>query len=82
MLDLATREGAPGQPTVLVVEAVDGAPTFFVLAGLARFGSLGGRRISATVPVGLAGHVATLRAWAHDASNRLIRSDPQDVEFR
>jgi hypothetical protein len=81
-LDLATREGAPGKPTVLVVEAVDGAPTFFVLAGLATFGPLGGRKISAIVPVGLAGHDATLRAWAHDASNRLIRSDPQDVEFR
>jgi hypothetical protein len=81
-LELATREGAPGQPTVLVVEAVDGAPTFVVLAGLATFGPLGGRRISATVPAGLAGHDATLRAFAHDASNRLIRSDPQDVEFR
>jgi hypothetical protein len=80
-LDLATHEGAPGKPTVLVVEAVDGAPTFVVLAGLATFGPLGGRRISATVPAGLAGHVATLRAYAHDASNRLIRSDPQDVEF-
>jgi hypothetical protein len=81
-LELSTREGAPGQPTVLVVEAVDGAPTFVVLAGLATFGPLGGRRISATVPAGLAGHDATLRAFAHDASNRLIRSDPQDVEFR
>jgi hypothetical protein len=71
-----------GNPTVLVVEAVDGSPTFVVHGGLAAFGPLGGRKIAVTVPVGLAGHVATLRAYAHDAGNRLISSDAQDVEFR
>jgi len=80
-LDLVTREGAAGQPTLLAVEALDGAPTFVVVGGLATFGPLGGRKISATVPAGLAGHVATLRAYAKDASNHLIRSEPQDVAF-
>jgi len=81
-LDLATREGVAGKPTVLVVEAVDGSPTFVILAGLATFGPLGGRKIVAPVPPGLAGHVATLRAYAHDAVNRPIWSEPQDVEFK
>jgi hypothetical protein len=81
-LDLVTREGVAGNPTVLVVEAVDGSPTFVVHGGLAAFGPLGGRKIAVTVPAGLAGHVATLRAYAHDAGNRLISSDAQDVEFR
>jgi hypothetical protein len=81
ILELATREGTPGKPTVVVVEAVDGAPTFFVVGGVATFGPLGDRKFGTTVPSGLAGHSVTLRAYANSARNKVIRSALKDVSF-
>lgn len=81
-LDLTTREGTPGALTILVVEDVDGAPTFQIVGGITTFDSTGGNTYSATVPAGLAGHQVGLRAYAHDASGRVIESSTQSITFK
>jgi VCBS repeat protein/FG-GAP repeat protein len=79
---IETREGPTGTLTILVLEAIDGVPTFQIVGGLRQFGSLGGNKQVGTVPSGLAGHDFTFRAYANDASGKVIASATQVLSCR
>jgi hypothetical protein len=81
-LELNTREGATGAPTVLVVVNIDGNTRFEVVGGLGTFGPLGGRKVSGTVPSGLAGHTMSFQSFAKDANGRSIASATQLIRFQ
>jgi len=82
-VSLAAREGATGAPAILVLEDVDGNPTFQVVNGvIGQFDATGGYAFSAVVPNGLAGHDMLFRAYAHDAAGNLIQSVRQGVHFK
>jgi hypothetical protein len=76
-----TREGVPANATILVLEGVDGVPTFQAVSGVASFDATGTSTYSATVPPGLAGHTMTFRSYAIDATGRVIASAAQEVVF-
>ena len=81
-LELDTREGVTGTPTVLVVVNIDGNTRFEVVGGLGTFGPLEGRKVSGTVPTGLAGHTMTFQSFAKDANGRSIASATQLIRFQ
>jgi len=80
-ISFVTREGVPGNATVLVLEGVDGVPTFQSVGGVASFDATGTSTFSATVPTGLTGHTMTFRSYAIGASGRVIASAAQEVVF-
>jgi hypothetical protein len=81
-VEFDSREGPTGNLTALVLEAIDGIPTFQIVGGVRKLGSLGGNKQFITVPPGLAGHDFTFRAYANDASGRVIASTTQVLSCR
>jgi hypothetical protein len=77
-----TREGLPGQPTLLVIENVNGLPIFAPVLPVRYFDPTGGVKLTATVPPGLQGYDVTYRSYALDANDRLVTSYSALVEFR
>lgn len=80
-ISFVTREGVPGNATMLALEDVDGVPTFQAVGSVASFDSTGTSTYSATVPIGLAGHVMTFRSYAIGATGRVVASAAQEVDF-
>ena len=78
-VEFNTREGKTGSLTILVLEAIDGTPTFQIVGGVRKFGTLGGNTQFMQIPAGLAGHDFTLRAYANDANGKVIASATQVV---
>jgi hypothetical protein len=76
-----TSEGTPGAPTILVVTAVSGVPTFLIVGGIGFFDGSGSRVISVTVPPGLSGLTITHRAFALSPVGFVIDSADEIVTF-
>jgi hypothetical protein len=77
-----TREGDPGQPTVIFVTAVNGVPRFQLFGPVGIFDLSGTRMLSFTMPPGYSGLVVTHRAFAPDAHASLLQSSDETVTFK
>ena len=64
LLEFTTREGPPGNLTVLAIVGVDGTPIFQIVGGLGSFDATETRYLSGNVPPGLSGHVVDFMAFA------------------
>ena len=81
-LELRANSGPPGNPAGLVLTALNGAPRFDLVA-VATFDASGSALLaSGTVPPGLAGNSITLRAFAIDASGRIVDSIDEVLHLR
>jgi hypothetical protein len=76
-----TREGDPAQPTVIFVTAVNGVPRFQLFGPVGFFDLKGTRVLSFVMPPGYSGLVVTHRAFALDASGKLLQSADETVTF-
>jgi hypothetical protein len=80
-LVLTTSAGDPGQPALLVVEEVDGAPLFLPVTS-SPLNTNGEWHLPVTVPAGLAGHSVALRSWTLDLNGKIATSALERLGFR
>jgi hypothetical protein len=81
VMTLTTRTGITGHFTLMIVDAVNGTPTWVAL-GVVPFDPSGGAQISGAVPPGLAGITIGLRSYTANAVNRLIASAQETLLFQ
>lgn len=81
-LSLATRDGTPGNLTLLAVVAINGAPTFVILGGLATIDSTGSRVLAGAVPPGLSGLTLQFESFADSSSGHVVASAVETVTFQ
>jgi FG-GAP repeat protein len=81
-LTLATRDGTPGNLTVLAIVAINGAPTFVIVGGLGQFDSTGSRILAGTVPTGLSGVQLELESFADGSGGGVVASAVETVTFQ
>jgi len=77
----ATRGGPVGGPVALELVALGGAPVGAFL-DFGTFDTVGTRTVSDTIPPGLAGLTAELRAWAIGFSGRVVSSPVQTLTLQ
>jgi len=75
------RVGVPHNPVIVVIERVNGTPTFLILGGVHFFDDGGSLAFSVTLPDGLAGLELAYRAYALDAAGKIIVSAQEVVQF-
>jgi len=81
-LTLLTREGVPGNPTLLVVVELNGTPLFFPVLGVTLFDDDCARTVDIpVVPPGLGGLEVLLQALALDATGRGLSTVPRMLRF-
>jgi hypothetical protein len=81
-LTLATRDGTPGNLTLLAIVAINGAPTFVIVGGLASFDSTGSSVLAGTVPPGLSGLALQFESFADASGGGVIASAVETVSFQ
>jgi hypothetical protein len=81
-LTLATRDGTPGNLTLLAIVAINGTPNFLIVGGLAQFDSTGSRVLAGTVPPGLGGLQLEFESFADAGAGGPIASAVETVTFQ
>jgi hypothetical protein len=80
-LEFTTWTGQPSGATLLVTVALNGSPLFQPLVS-GSFDAAGKWVFSATVPVGLAGNVASFETFGIVPTGKVAISAPRDVSFQ
>jgi hypothetical protein len=73
--------GTASGANVLVATSVDGAPSFLP-AAIGSFDAVGGWTLSATVPIGLSGHVVGFTTFGIVDTGKVDRTDEVEVAFQ
>jgi hypothetical protein len=81
-LTLTTREGLPGQPTLLLVSSINGQPQSQLIPPVALFDASSQRTVSGTVPAHLGTLAVDFQALALGPGGFLISSTIAEVLFQ